>query len=316
MANPIENSTNHLNSTPIIIKPKFPPAISPEELLANAIKKINQGRKPSKIPNAFMVYRLVLQKEYAHFNNIPDMCALSAVASKLWKREPEYVKAKYEEIVLGAKKLLDKIVNAPRPFEILQEDPSAVSSINPVEEDNFRNYLVNWKATKVQKNDSLIDGRKRPLEDLESLPQKPSTKQIGTQTEPVTFSVSSPYFSLIGQEISSSDNQVQTRDRFVPDQQFEFPCQEASSLQHHIESGYINISTESSFETVPSAMAIDLDYRLAALERPIEGMIGQPGSTILPGQMADGTFDSQYYTLEQRLARLERLFSLFFVEQN
>src|SRR3954451_9929377 len=60
---------NNVNSLPTDIKPTFPPTLTANDLIKNAIKsnKLNKSRAIT-FPNAFIAYRMALTKEYRNKN--------------------------------------------------------------------------------------------------------------------------------------------------------------------------------------------------------------------------------------------------------
>ncbi|GBC05050.1 hypothetical protein RclHR1_00600013 [Rhizophagus clarus] len=91
----------------------FPPAITPWDLL-----------KYKRIPNIFMIYRIALRKELRSKNITISRKDVSVLASSLWKKEPDFVKEKYKEIEIEAKKL--KKLRKQYTMSLQQGNPSAV----------------------------------------------------------------------------------------------------------------------------------------------------------------------------------------------
>ncbi|CAG8712560.1 11368_t:CDS:1, partial [Funneliformis mosseae] len=59
--------TNIINSNIVLVelKPNFPPNLTTDELIKNAIKSnASNNSKVKTLPNAFIAYRMALQKEY------------------------------------------------------------------------------------------------------------------------------------------------------------------------------------------------------------------------------------------------------------
>ena len=80
-------------------KPKFPPDINVE----NFYDTFKLSLKP---PNAFIIYRWVLNKELKiHKLNISQ---LSSLSSKLWRKEPAKVKKYYVDLVREVQKKYKK----------------------------------------------------------------------------------------------------------------------------------------------------------------------------------------------------------------
>ncbi|CAG8592285.1 5767_t:CDS:1 [Ambispora gerdemannii] len=117
-----------VGSHPPLLKPRYPPDLSPEDLMQNALQKLEKSGKFSKIPNAFMTYRMQLQKEFACHYSYPGMRKLSSIAAELWKQEPDYVKGTYQELTREAQTRFEKIANASFPLQFVQFiNPSEIS---------------------------------------------------------------------------------------------------------------------------------------------------------------------------------------------
>ncbi|KAG9303909.1 hypothetical protein G9A89_005819 [Geosiphon pyriformis] len=99
--------------------PKFPPSLTTQDLISSAIMKLNATNKRGKTPNAFMAYRMAFQKELSTSRTYLNMRQLSGIAGKLWRQEPEYVKAKYKEMIKNAEKEFDRIAQVALPFRFL-----------------------------------------------------------------------------------------------------------------------------------------------------------------------------------------------------
>ncbi|RGB40171.1 hypothetical protein C1646_664061 [Rhizophagus diaphanus] len=98
-------SENNIGNILSYIRPSFPPIIKIDDLIKNA--KTTNKRK--SIPNAFIVYRMALIKEYRIKNRkLPPMAELSKIAKNSWDLEPKEVKDYYEEFVKEAKSIYNK----------------------------------------------------------------------------------------------------------------------------------------------------------------------------------------------------------------
>ncbi|KAG9287569.1 hypothetical protein G9A89_019630 [Geosiphon pyriformis] len=107
----IDNNYNHeiINMTidfqkNFAFKPTFPPQISPQDLLTPKLSALDV--RPSKPPNAFIIYRVAAVKELkAHGCGAIQMTKLSGRISDCWKQEPENVKAFYKSLAKEATRL-------------------------------------------------------------------------------------------------------------------------------------------------------------------------------------------------------------------
>ncbi len=80
-----------------LIKPSFPPLIDPKDLLI-----IGKDNKPSRSPNAFIIYRKVFFKTIRNEGHVLPMTAISSMASQSWEQEPDEVKKYYKRLAKEA----------------------------------------------------------------------------------------------------------------------------------------------------------------------------------------------------------------------
>ncbi|CAI2162605.1 7080_t:CDS:1 [Funneliformis geosporum] len=76
------------------IKPPFPPPIGPKDLITKSIA----GKKPSRAPNAFIIYRKMYVRESRNEGYCFPMTVLSSMVSQSWEKEPEEVKDYYKRL--------------------------------------------------------------------------------------------------------------------------------------------------------------------------------------------------------------------------
>ncbi|CAG8488053.1 832_t:CDS:2 [Ambispora gerdemannii] len=105
-----------------ITSPIFPPNTTVDELMANSLAKLRDNGKISKIPNAFMAYRMTLQKQIPRNIFCPTMGELSSIAGILWENEPFIVKNYYRELAHQAKEGFEK-------YWITMSDKNHISEI-------------------------------------------------------------------------------------------------------------------------------------------------------------------------------------------
>ena len=81
-------SKNNFNNN---IKPTFPPILTLNDLIENALKSsTSNNNKPKSLPNAFIAYRMALVKEYRiKSRKLPSMGELSKIAKDSWNIEPK-----------------------------------------------------------------------------------------------------------------------------------------------------------------------------------------------------------------------------------
>ncbi|CAG8540635.1 580_t:CDS:1 [Ambispora gerdemannii] len=121
MAKNSQNSRK-INFSCAVKKPPFPPQLTVDELMANALEKLRKN-KISKTPNAFLAYRMAFQKQFYDAKNNPTMRDLSLMATKFWLREPEHVKARYYQLIIEAKTKFEKICTENLPLQVVEYRP-------------------------------------------------------------------------------------------------------------------------------------------------------------------------------------------------
>lgn len=94
LPNQIMNHSSHP-----FIKPPFPPLIDPKDLLI-----ISKDNKPSRSPNAFIIYRKVFLKTTRDQGYFLPMTIVSSMASKSWDKESEEVRDYYKNLAKEAYK--------------------------------------------------------------------------------------------------------------------------------------------------------------------------------------------------------------------
>ncbi|RIA83446.1 hypothetical protein C1645_833835 [Glomus cerebriforme] len=92
--NQIMNHSSHP-----FIKPPFPPLIDPKDLLI-----ISKDNKPSRSPNAFIIYRKVFLKTTRDQGYFLPMTIVSSMASKSWDQESDEVRDYYKRLAKDAYK--------------------------------------------------------------------------------------------------------------------------------------------------------------------------------------------------------------------
>jgi hypothetical protein len=133
----INISENNINDILSYVRPSFPPIIKVDDLIKNA--RMNNKRK--SIPNAFIVYRMALIKEYRIKNRkLPPMAEISKIAKSSWDIEPKEVKDYYEEFVREAKSIYNK---------------SNVQIVMDKHMNDSKNYIKNEQALNQTKSNTM-----------------------------------------------------------------------------------------------------------------------------------------------------------------
>ncbi|CAG8666782.1 9437_t:CDS:2 [Funneliformis mosseae] len=81
-----------------ILKPTFPPTLTIDEIMPKYVKN-----KSIKLPNAFIIYRMALMKEYRKENIKKSIVQLAKIARNSWSNEPLEVKHFYNRLAEDVK---------------------------------------------------------------------------------------------------------------------------------------------------------------------------------------------------------------------
>lgn len=94
LPNQVMNHSSHP-----FITPPFPPHIDPKDLLI-----VSKDNKPSRSPNAFIIYRKVFLKTTRDQGYLLPMTIVSSMASKSWDQESDEVRNYYKKLAKDAYK--------------------------------------------------------------------------------------------------------------------------------------------------------------------------------------------------------------------
>ncbi|CAG8525234.1 3636_t:CDS:2 [Ambispora gerdemannii] len=101
------------------VKVRFPPEITPIELTKKAIAKLETSGQTSRIPNAFIAYRMAFHKELHSIKHpVITQPQLSALVKQSWLKEEEHVRREYQRIAKEAKDLYVQICREQSPHFI------------------------------------------------------------------------------------------------------------------------------------------------------------------------------------------------------
>ncbi|CAG8525194.1 3634_t:CDS:2 [Ambispora gerdemannii] len=113
------------------VKVRFPPEVTPMNLIENAVAKLETSGQTSRIPNAFIAYRMAFCKELRLIQHpVITQPQLSALVKQSWLKEEENVRREYQRIAKEAKDLYIQICHERSPlfvanaFSINDEDSS------------------------------------------------------------------------------------------------------------------------------------------------------------------------------------------------
>ncbi|CAG8437874.1 8932_t:CDS:2 [Ambispora gerdemannii] len=98
------NSTVKKSVDSLNITIPFPPDVTSYNLIEKAILKLKVSGKTSRIPNAFIAYRMCFCKALQALNHpVVTQPQLSAISKEFWLKEPDYVREEYQKIALEAR---------------------------------------------------------------------------------------------------------------------------------------------------------------------------------------------------------------------
>ncbi|CAG8519378.1 uncharacterized protein OCT59_027575 [Rhizophagus irregularis] len=162
-------SDNNLNNIFVDIRPSFPPNLTTNDLIKNAVK--SNTNRPKTFPNAFIAYRMALIKECRNKNwKLPSMGEFSKITRNSWNTESEHVKNFYVSLVKEAKSnykqnnlqiVLDKHMS--NNMNYVQESGETydtnVRILPTIYKENSQNLVQNTSHYNVRfiDNSSLID---------------------------------------------------------------------------------------------------------------------------------------------------------------
>ncbi|CAG8573874.1 14218_t:CDS:2 [Ambispora leptoticha] len=122
------------------VKVRFPPEITPMNLIEKAIAKLKTSGQTSRIPNAFIAYRMAFCKEL-HFIKHPVVTQpqLSALVKQSWLKEEEHVRREYQRIAKEAKDLYIQVCHEQSPLFVTSEYQNTFS----IDDEDFSSNTKN-----------------------------------------------------------------------------------------------------------------------------------------------------------------------------
>ncbi|CAG8591588.1 3271_t:CDS:1 [Ambispora gerdemannii] len=120
------------------VKVRFPPEITPINLIETAIAKLETSGQTSRIPNGFIAYRMAFYKELHSIKHpvITHPQLSTTLVKQSWLKEEEHVRREYHRIAKEAKDLYIQICHERSPlfvtnmFSIDNEDYSSSNTKN------------------------------------------------------------------------------------------------------------------------------------------------------------------------------------------
>ncbi|CAG8566094.1 1736_t:CDS:1 [Ambispora leptoticha] len=147
---------------------KFPPEITPKTLIQKAILRYKRLGQTSRIPNAFIAYRVAFCKELRSMKHpVITQPQLSSLAKQNWLNEPEEVRKEYQRIALEAKNLYKHLVrtNVPGRFDL---------------ERNLQLQSHNLNNSNISNQFARVETSASPLQSVQSSPLSEVTDCVMT----------------------------------------------------------------------------------------------------------------------------------------
>ncbi|CAG8531509.1 3306_t:CDS:1 [Ambispora leptoticha] len=102
------------NNTILSIIP-YPPKVTPQDLIMRAGARLEKSGKISRIPNAFIAFRMDVCRELRVIGDCSmSQPQLSLMCKALWDNQPEYVRNAYQRIAASAKILYERMIQKRR----------------------------------------------------------------------------------------------------------------------------------------------------------------------------------------------------------
>ncbi|KAG9301824.1 hypothetical protein G9A89_004503 [Geosiphon pyriformis] len=116
------NPTRQKLSPFIQIVPRFPPDITALNLIEKALIKLDHTGQTSRIPNAFIAYRMAFCKQLQSIQHpIITQPQLSAMAKQSWQAAPEHVRNEYQRIASEARDIFKQIYQSRIQYNLERE---------------------------------------------------------------------------------------------------------------------------------------------------------------------------------------------------
>ncbi|GBC05556.1 hypothetical protein RclHR1_00630003 [Rhizophagus clarus] len=181
-----------INGAQPFIRPPFPPAIKPEDLLRRS-----KDGSMSKPPNAFIIYRKWFIETARSDGYFLPMTVISSMASQSWDQESEIVKAEYKRLGKEAFNLRNDML--PRNNKRRKRE-----KWNIVKFDEEVKLELNLKKAKSKSPSEKISGNQYPLSPPESLSTESSptsSPMISPDKESAHLMIPSPIRSTFDENL-------------------------------------------------------------------------------------------------------------------
>ncbi|CAG8530749.1 12442_t:CDS:2 [Ambispora gerdemannii] len=160
------------------VKVRFPPEITPINLIVKAIAKLETSGQTSRIPNSFIAYRMAFYKEL-HSSKHPVITQpqLSTLVKQSWLKEEEHIRREYHRIAKEAKDLYIKICH--------ERSPLFVTNMFSIDDEDYSSYNTKNNSDALEfvfSNSSILSDSNFDLFNSNEISLLPSTSSYETNT--------------------------------------------------------------------------------------------------------------------------------------
>ncbi|KAG9301823.1 hypothetical protein G9A89_004502 [Geosiphon pyriformis] len=118
----LNKTKKNFKDLPNLVLP-FPPEATALKLIEKALLKLRTTGKTSRIPNAFIAYRMAVCKKLRSMNYpVITQPQLSSIAKEFWEKEPENVRREYQRIAAEARDIFKHLHRLQNPLQIEEEN--------------------------------------------------------------------------------------------------------------------------------------------------------------------------------------------------
>ncbi|CAG8566957.1 5847_t:CDS:1 [Ambispora gerdemannii] len=189
------------------VKVRFPPEITPINLIDKAVAKLETSGETSRIPNAFIAYRIAFCKELRLIKHpVITQPQLSALVKQSWLKEEEHVRREYRRIAKEAKDLYIQICHERSPLFVTSKRQNTFSIDGKDDPSSNTNNNSNAFEFVFSNSSNLSDLNFKSL--LPSSSHSSSSKQPVTKGQNITTSNAANIFN--------TDSPVLKNDNYVP----------------------------------------------------------------------------------------------------
>ncbi|CAG8507898.1 9435_t:CDS:2 [Ambispora gerdemannii] len=127
------------------VTPRFPPDITAINLIEKAITKLDNTGQLSRVPNAFIAYRMAFCKELGSMKHpVITQPKLSSMVKDSWAKEPENVRKEYQRIAAEARDIYRQMCQERLPSFIESEYQSQFTYDNLISQTIPQPYTCNF----------------------------------------------------------------------------------------------------------------------------------------------------------------------------